>query len=115
MLCYIVIFVSEPDPPSNLSVDVQTGKIVELLWDPPFTGGYTGFKLVILSSEDDLSPRTFDLSQDSLSFTLRDLTPGASYEVQLSTVYQDKESSIFISSNFTTSNFAFLALYKCIS
>lgn len=84
-------------------MDVQTGKIVELVWDPPFTGGYSGFKLVILSAQDDLSPRTFDLPEDSLSFALRDLTPGASYEVQLSTVYQDKESSVFISSNFTTS------------
>merc|ERR1719336_1403281 len=34
--------------------------------------------------------------------TLRDLTPGATYEIQLFTVYQNKESQAYISTNFTT-------------
>ncbi|GFY75034.1 tyrosine-protein phosphatase 10D [Trichonephila inaurata madagascariensis] len=102
VLTWTTVIATEPDPPSNLSVDVQTGKIVDVVWDPPIMGGYSGYKLAILSSEDDLSPRSFDLAEDSLSFTLQDLTPGASYEVQLSTLYQEKESSVFISSNFTT-------------
>ncbi|XP_015930334.2 tyrosine-protein phosphatase 10D isoform X2 [Parasteatoda tepidariorum] len=102
VLTWTTVIATEPDPPSNLSVDVQTGKIVDLVWEPPLQGGFSGYKLAILSSQDDSSPRYFDLPEDSLSFTLQDLTAGASYEVQLSTLYQEKESSVFISSNFTT-------------
>lgn len=46
----------------------------------------------------------------SLSYTLRDLTPGASYQLQLSTVYESKESVAYASRNFTTSKFV-----NCIS
>lgn len=102
VLTWTTVIATEPDPPTNLSIDVQTGKIVQLTWDPPLIGGYTGYKIAILSSQDDEGLRTFDLDEEPLPFILRDLTPGASYEVQLSTVYQDKESSVFISSNFTT-------------
>ena len=36
------------------------------------------------------------------AFQLRDLTPGATYEIQLFTVYENKESTAYISTNFTT-------------
>ena len=34
--------------------------------------------------------------------TLRDLSPGATYQLQLYTVFENKESQAFISTNFTT-------------
>ena len=34
--------------------------------------------------------------------TLKDLTPGATYEIQLYSVYEQKESTAYISTNFTT-------------
>ena len=36
-----------PDPPSNLSIDVKSGKVAFIAWDPPATGGYSGFKLKV--------------------------------------------------------------------
>lgn len=101
---------SEPDIPSNLSVFIKTGKIVELSWKPPLSGEYSGFKLIILSEEDEQSARSYDFKKDVLSFTIRDLTPGASYEIQLYTVHGENESTDFQSSNFTTSKYYLLLL-----
>lgn len=93
---------TEPDPPINMSVDVQDGKVVELFWDPPQKGNYTGFRLKIipLSENNEITPQEFDLIKSP--FTLRDLIPGASYEGRLFTIFHGKESQVFTSSNFTT-------------
>ena len=53
-------------------------------------------------SEPQKSIRNIVIREDSSPFQLRDLTPGATYEIQLYTVYENKESAAYISTNFTT-------------
>ena len=92
-----------PDPPSNLSIDVVSGKLANLQWNPPAMGGYSGFKLkVIPLSEPTKSVRSIVIREDASPFQLRDLSPGGTYEIQLFTVYENKESAAYISTNFTT-------------
>ncbi|XP_068211169.1 tyrosine-protein phosphatase 10D-like isoform X2 [Palaemon carinicauda] len=92
-----------PPPPSNLTIQVRSGRVALVSWDPPRTGGYSAFKLkVIPISESENSITNFPITENQLPFALKKLTPGASYELQLYTVYETKESDAYISSNFTT-------------
>ncbi|PRD36719.1 UNVERIFIED_CONTAM: Ptp10D [Trichonephila clavipes] len=92
-----------PDPPINLNVSILGGKVAEATWEPPKQGGQTGFKLslVPLSEKDDTTPRNNYINHLT-PFLLRDLTPGASYEVQLFSVFHGQDSSVFVTTNFTT-------------
>jgi cadherin 5 type 2 (VE-cadherin) len=54
-----------------------------------------------ISSQSTLSQ--MDSLRDSQQYVLKDLTPGATYQLQLFTVYDHKESVAYISKNFTTS------------
>ena len=103
-LTWTASITTAPDPPSNLSIDVDDGKVALLRWQPPPSGGYSGFKLkVIPLSEPTKSIRNIVIrEEDSSPFRLKDLTPGATYEIQLFTVYENKESAAYISTNFTT-------------
>lgn len=108
---------SVPPPPSNLTIQVRSGKNALVSWDPPAIGGYSIFKLKVISlSDTQNSNRNFEVSQSHLPFNLRELTPGASYEIQLYTIYEEKESAAYISSNFTTRKFDLLyILLVCLS
>lgn len=87
----------------NLEIQVRSGKTAVVSWEPPPYGKYSSFKLkVIPLSEPHDSIKNMAVTQAQLPFTLRELTPGASYELQLYTVYEKKESDAYISSNFTT-------------
>lgn len=102
-LTWTASITTAPDPPSNLSIDISDSKIALLKWQPPSSGGFSGFKLkVIPLSEPSKSIRNIVIREDSSPFQLRDLTPGATYEIQLFTVYENKESAAYISTNFTT-------------
>ncbi|KAF8774091.1 Tyrosine-protein phosphatase 10D like protein [Argiope bruennichi] len=92
-----------PDPPVNLNVTVMGGKVAEAMWEAPRQGGYTGFKLslVPLAEKDETPVRNHYISHHT-PFLLRDLTPGASYEVQLFSVFHGQDSSVFVTTNFTT-------------
>lgn len=57
-------------------------------------------------SEPDALPRYAVVEEGK--YTLANLTPGASYQVQLLTVYDGKESLAYTSTNFTTSNYYFI-------
>lgn len=52
-------------------------------------------------------PRTIPLGENASPYMLRELTPGGSYQVQLFSVYDNKESVAYISRNFTTSKLTF--------
>ncbi|KAG0729552.1 Tyrosine-protein phosphatase 10D [Chionoecetes opilio] len=92
-----------PPPPKNLEIQVRSGTNALVSWKPPDIGGYSAFKLkVIPLSEPQDSTRNVVIKEAQLPFNLRDLTPGASYELQLYTVYEKKESDAYISSKFTT-------------
>jgi cadherin 5 type 2 (VE-cadherin) len=102
-LTWTASITTAPDPPSNLSIDVVSGKLANLQWNPPAMGGYSGFKLkVIPLSEPTKSVRSIVIREDASPFQLRDLSPGGTYEIQLFTVYENKESAAYISTNFTT-------------
>jgi cadherin 5 type 2 (VE-cadherin) len=97
--------ITAPDPPRDLSIDVQSGKSVELDWKPPLQGSVSGYKVTIvpLSEQDETGIRNIDVgNNDALPIAVRDLTPGASYEVQLHSVLLNKPSNVFLSANFTT-------------
>ena len=103
--CLIVSINGELDPPTDLQIEVVSGKIVHLEWRPPVRGEVSGYKVTIipLSEQDETRVRHMDHSvDDPFPVTLRDLTPGASYEVQLQSSLRDATSNLFLSANFTT-------------
>ena len=58
-----------PDPPSNLSIDVISGKVATIAWQPPSKGGYSGFKLkVIPLSEPSKSVRKIVIRENASPF-----------------------------------------------
>lgn len=95
-----------PKPPTNLTIPSKKGKMVSVTWDPPVIGEYSGFKLkVIPLSEPQNSNKIIIITESQLPFQMRELTPGASYELQLFTVYENKESAAYVATNFTTRKF----------
>ncbi|XP_059474266.1 tyrosine-protein phosphatase 10D [Neocloeon triangulifer] len=101
LLTWRASIITPPDPPSNLSVTVASGDSAQINWSPPKQGGFTGYKLkVVPLPEVANSARIFESSQSN--FNLQNLTSGASYQVQLFSVYDGKESIAYTSHNFTT-------------
>ena len=73
-LTWTASITTAPDPPSNLSIDVVSGKLANLQWNPPAMGGFSGFKLkVIPLSEPSKSVRSIVIREDASPFQLRDL------------------------------------------
>ncbi|KAL3175530.1 hypothetical protein MRX96_040269 [Rhipicephalus microplus] len=95
---------TEPDPPTNLSIKIDTGKVAHVYWQPPVEGKITGYRLAIspLSDQDEAPERSVHLNDENPPYTLRDLTPGGTYQLQLFSVYKSRESQQSASSNFTT-------------
>ena len=89
-----------PDPPTKLSIDVQSRKVAVVRWDPPKYGGFSGYKLKVIPLTEPSKGIKNTQTRDQKS-TLEGLTPGATYEIQLYSVYEEKESA-YISTNFTT-------------
>ncbi|KPM09144.1 sidekick-like protein, partial [Sarcoptes scabiei] len=93
------------NPPRDLSVQVQSGKVVLVDWNPPIQGRYNQFKITIepLSQQDDSGIRTVMIGlHETTPVTIHDLTPGASYEIRLHSVFRKEESREFLRTNFTT-------------
>jgi len=68
---------------------------------PPSIGEHSGFKLKLIPlSEPGATIRNLVIRETKN--TLRDLSPGATYELQLYTVFENKESQAHLSTNFTT-------------
>lgn len=105
-LTWTASITTAPDPPSNLTVLVRNGKTAVVYWSPPAQGNYSGFRMRVQSFNDLANPpsttRTSVISSDAIPYTLRDLTPGATYSLQLFTVLEAKESVAYTSRNFTT-------------
>ncbi|XKL64252.1 hypothetical protein PGB90_004338 [Kerria lacca] len=91
-----------PDPPTNLTVTIRGGKTAQINWNPPTAGEYSGFKMKVLSLSEAAPIRNIPLVDSASPYILKDLTPGGSYQVQLFTVYDNKESAAYVSRNFTT-------------
>ncbi|XP_053697410.1 tyrosine-protein phosphatase 10D isoform X2 [Sabethes cyaneus] len=102
-LTWTVSITTAPDPPSNLSVAVRSGKSAIISWSPPSLGNYSAFKLKILGLSDNFATnQTIAVEDNQFQHVLRDLTPGATYQVQAYTVFDGKESVAYTSRNFTT-------------
>ncbi|XKL59004.1 hypothetical protein PGB90_000020 [Kerria lacca] len=91
-----------PDPPTNLTVTIRGGKTAQINWDPPTAGEYSGFKMKILSLSEAVPITNIPLVGSASLYILKDLTPGSSYQIQLFTIYDNKESAAYVSKNFTT-------------
>ncbi|KAG8237365.1 hypothetical protein J437_LFUL017488 [Ladona fulva] len=103
LLTWTASIITTPDPPSNLSVHVESEKVARVTWSPPALGGYSSYRLkVVPLSEGVGKGMSIQVEANGSPYTLRDLTPGASYQIQLFTVYESKESVAYISRNFTT-------------
>ncbi|XP_050434871.1 tyrosine-protein phosphatase 10D-like isoform X2 [Adelges cooleyi] len=125
LLTWTASITTAPDPPTNLTVQVKGGKVAHVSWSPPASGNYDSFKLKVngLSSSlpaseqnigrvivvPSVNPNDSDKGdsppqpqQAVQQYVLKELTPGATYQVQLFAVYDRKESVAYISRNFTT-------------
>lgn len=58
---------------------------------------------VVSLSENPAPVEWISIAEDATSYTFRELTPGATYQVQLFSVFENKESVAYTSRNFTTS------------
>lgn len=105
-LFYFLLTIKDaPNPPRDLQIEVVSGKIVHLDWSPPVDSSVTGYRLTIvpLSEQDETRVRNMQiLASDDLPLTLRDLTPGGTYEIQLQSILGNMSSNLFLSANFTT-------------
>jgi len=100
-LTWTASITTAPDPPTNLDVNVESGKKAVVSWEPPTVGKHSDFKLKFIPlSEPEAYIR--NLMTSKTRSTLRDLSAGATYEIQLYTVYENKESQTYISTNFTS-------------
>ena len=96
-----------PDPPFNMSVEIQDGKNVLIKWDPPVDGNFTGIELNLTPLTVPYEPITIraDMVGKQASnnpIQLTDLTPGATYEIKMFSKFSTKISSSYIMTNFTT-------------
>jgi len=84
---------------------VRSGKNAIILWSPPTQGSYTAFKIKVLGLSEASSSynRTFQVNDNTFQHSVKELTPGATYQVQAYTIYDGKESVAYTSRNFTTS------------
>ncbi|XP_049810526.1 tyrosine-protein phosphatase 10D isoform X2 [Schistocerca nitens] len=104
LLTWTASITTAPDAPTNLSVTVHSGKVTDVSWSPPLVGHASGYKIKVLTIGDSREPFRVVLQEEEtgLHYRLQNLTPGGSYQVQLLTVYEGKESLVYISRNFTT-------------
>ena len=56
-------------------------------------------------SDYQIANRTLQIEDNSFQHQLKDLTPGATYQIQAYTIFDGKESVAYTSRNFTTSKF----------
>ncbi|XP_052863483.1 tyrosine-protein phosphatase 10D [Anopheles cruzii] len=105
-LTWTVSITTAPDPPANLTVIPRNGKNVIINWSPPAQGNYSSFKLKILGLTDSFATNYTTAVEDTqFQYMVRDLTPGATYQVQAYTLYDGKESVAYTSRNFTTKRY----------
>ncbi|KAJ0179625.1 hypothetical protein K1T71_005337 [Dendrolimus kikuchii] len=117
LLTWNQTIITAPEPPTNLNVTLGRNKQATISWSPPAHGDYTGFrfKVIPLTERADSGgggaggggggggARNITVDGDSnWTYTLRDLYPGATYQLHAFTLLHDKESAAYTSTNFTT-------------
>lgn len=66
-------------------------------------------------SDNFVTNRTIPIEANELQYNVRDLSPGASYQVQAFTVFDNRESLAYTSRNFTTSKILFFLFFILLS
>ncbi|KAM3958132.1 LOW QUALITY PROTEIN: tyrosine-protein phosphatase 10D [Aphomia sociella] len=105
LLTWNQTIITAPEPPTNLTVTLGRNKQATIAWSPPVHGDYTGFrfKVVPLGALAEAGARNVSLEgAGNWTHTLRDLAPGATYQLHAFTLLHDKESAAYASRNFTT-------------
>ncbi|XP_032511666.1 tyrosine-protein phosphatase 10D isoform X3 [Danaus plexippus] len=104
LLTWNQTIITAPEPPTNLTVTLGRNKQATISWSPPAHGDYTGFRFRVLPpSEGEGGPRNVTIDgTGNWSHVLRELAPGATYQLHAFTLLHDKESAAYASFNFTT-------------
>ena len=83
--------IKAPDPPTDLTINVQNGTVAKVNWEQPAVDKQTSYRIKLIPlSEQNKTVSDIDISETTI--TLRDLTPGAVYEIQVKSIYNDTES-----------------------
>ncbi|CAK1578883.1 unnamed protein product [Parnassius mnemosyne] len=102
LLTWNQTIVTAPEPPTNLNVTQGRNKKTIITWSPPAHGDYTGFRFkVIPLTEAREGARNITVEGGNGSYVVRDLAPGATYQLHAFTLLHDKESAAYASRNFT--------------
>lgn len=110
--------VPAPEPPTNLTVTLGRNKQATIAWSPPANGDYTGFRFKVIPLTERAEGGARNISVEGAgnwTYTLRDLSPGATYQLHAFTLLHDKESAAYASRNFTTSQYPTLRTYSHVS
>ncbi|XP_060800520.1 tyrosine-protein phosphatase 10D isoform X3 [Amyelois transitella] len=106
LLTWNQTIITAPEPPTNLTVTLGRNKQATIAWSPPAHGDYSGFRFkVIPLSERPGADAARNISVEGAgnwTHTLRELAPGATYQLHAFTLLHDKESAAYASRNFTT-------------
>ncbi|XP_062527912.1 tyrosine-protein phosphatase 10D isoform X3 [Bombyx mori] len=104
LLTWNQTIITAPEPPTNLTVTLGRNKQATISWSPPTQGNYTGFrfKVIPLTERAEGGQRNITVERGNDTHVLRDLFPGATYQLHAFTLLHDKESAAYASRNFTT-------------
>ncbi|XP_073967292.1 tyrosine-protein phosphatase 10D-like [Choristoneura fumiferana] len=124
LLTWNQTIITAPEPPTNLTVALARNKQATIAWAPPAHGDYTGFRFKVIPlterAEGGARNITVEASEGAAAggaggaaggagwtHTLKELSPGATYQLHAFTLLHDKESAAYASRNFTTSECLF--------
>ncbi|CAF4853022.1 unnamed protein product [Pieris macdunnoughi] len=107
LLTWNQTIITAPEPPRNLTVTLGRNKQAAISWAPPLHGDFTAFRLRVVALAGETGARNLSVQVDApdngtWSHVLRDLSPGATYQLHAFTLLHDKESAAYASFNFTT-------------
>ncbi|XP_063616070.1 tyrosine-protein phosphatase 10D-like [Cydia splendana] len=109
LLTWNQTIITAPEPPTNLTVSLSRNKQATIAWAPPSHGEYTGFrfKVIPLTERAEGGARNITVEAPETpgagwTHTLKELSPGATYQLHAFTLLHDKESAAYASRNFTT-------------
>ncbi|KPJ16256.1 Tyrosine-protein phosphatase 10D [Papilio machaon] len=102
LLTWNQTIITAPEPPTNLTVTQGRNKKTIITWSPPAHGDYTGFRFKVIPLTDAREgARNITVEGGNGSYAVRDLAPGATYQLHAFTLLHDKESAAYASRNFT--------------
>ncbi|KAJ8725313.1 hypothetical protein PYW07_016271 [Mythimna separata] len=105
LLTWNQTIITAPEPPTELTVTLGRNKQATITWSPPEHGEYTGFRFKVIPLTERLEGGARNISVEGAgnwSHVLRELSPGATYQLHAFTLLHDKESAAYASRNFTT-------------